>query len=51
MDFKRNVALCKFFAVANLILYIITFSSVNLAITFLMLGYIFFASQIQERKK
>ena len=40
MSLKTSVALCKFFAVTNLIFYIITASVVNLGITFLMLGYV-----------
>ena len=40
MSLKASVALCKFFAVTNLIFYIITASVVNLVITFLMLGYV-----------
>ena len=40
MSLKTSVALCKFFAVTNLIFYIITASVVNLVITFLMLGYV-----------
>ena len=40
MSLNTSVALCKFFAVTNLIFYIITASVVNLVITFLMLGYV-----------
>ena len=40
MSLKTSVALGKFFAVTNLIFYIITASVVNLVITFLMLGYV-----------
>ena len=40
MSLKTSVALCKFYAVTNLIFYIITASVVILVITFLMLGYV-----------
>ena len=40
MKTETSVALCKFFAITNLIFYVITASVVNLVITFLMLGYV-----------
>jgi hypothetical protein len=50
MSLKMSVALCKFFAVTNLIFYIITASVVNLVITFLMLGYVLLYNNMEIRK-
>jgi hypothetical protein len=50
MSLKTSVALCKFFAVTNLIFYIITASVVNLVITFLMLGYVLLYNNMEIRK-
>jgi len=50
MSLKASVALCKFFAVTNLIFYIITASVVNLVITFLMLGYVLLYNNMEIRK-
>ena len=40
MKTETSVALCKFYAITNLIFYVITARVVNLVITFLMLGYV-----------
>jgi len=50
MSLKTSVALCKLFAVTNLIFYIITASVVNLVITFLMLGYVLLYNNMEIRK-
>ena len=50
MSLKASVALCKFFAVTNLIFYIITASVVNLVITFLMLGYVLLYYNMEIKK-
>ncbi len=50
MSLKTSVALCKFFAVTNLIFYIITASVVNLVITFLMLGYVLLYNNMEIKK-
>ena len=50
MSLKTSVALCKFFAVTNLIFYIITASVVNLVITFLMLGYVLLYDNMEIKK-
>ena len=50
MSLKTSVALCKFFAVTNLIFYIITASVVNLVVTFLMLGYVILYNNMEIKK-